>query len=72
MSPRLKVDTISLRPIASVLKMGRGEIVVMASSALFTDREMGYTTMKPNENQRKIDELEYWIFEEVLGIKKVP
>jgi hypothetical protein len=63
------VDTVSLRPVMATEKIGHGMIVVMASSALFTDREMGYTTMQPDQVQRKICELEYWILEQVLNLK---
>lgn len=63
------VDTVSLMPVMATENMGKGMIVVLASSALFTDREMGYTTTQPNQVQRKICELEYWILEEILSLK---
>jgi len=62
------VDTTTMRPLMSVTPVGKGSVVVLASSSLFTDQEMGYTSTRPNENQRRIYELEYWIFRDVLGL----
>jgi hypothetical protein len=67
----MNIDTVSLRPILAFQHVEKGMVVVMASSSVFTDREMGYTTTKPNKTQSRIYELEYWIFEEVMGLMKV-
>lgn len=65
---QVKLDTTSARPVLSVGDLGRGKLAVMASSYLFTDREMGSTSTMPTTNMRRIYELEYWIFQEVLKL----
>ncbi len=62
-------DTARLWPVFAAKRIGKGALAAMASSYVFTDHEMGFTTTQPNENQRRIYELEYWIFREVLKIK---
>jgi hypothetical protein len=64
------IDTLADRPIMAVEAIGEGRLVAAATSFLFTDREMGFTSTRPNDKQRRIYELEYWIFEEVLGLRK--
>jgi len=69
-SPKLlgtALDTISLRPVLAVHSVsGKGTLVVIASSFLFTDKEMGSSSITPDTNRRRIYELEYWIFQDVL------
>ncbi|MHB8338920.1 MAG: DUF4350 domain-containing protein [Ignavibacteriaceae bacterium] len=62
-------DTLTTRPVMSEISIGKGKVIVLAASSLFTDREMGFTTVFPNENQLMIYGLEYWIFRDVLDLK---
>jgi len=64
----VNADTTSLRPVLSVSEIGKGKLAVMASSYLFTNREMGSTSGMPNTNMQRIYELEYWIFTDLLKL----
>jgi hypothetical protein len=66
----MNIDTVSLRPILAFQYVEKGMVVAMGTSSVFTDREMGYTTTKPNKTQSRIYELEYWIFEDVMELMK--
>lgn len=50
-------------------KIGDGMIVVMVDSYTFSDSVMGGCFTVPDEFQRKVYELEYFIFENVLADK---
>jgi hypothetical protein len=58
------------QPVLAMQRIGKGLLVVMSSSALFADREMGYSSTIPNPNQQQIYELEFWIFSELLQLGK--
>lgn len=61
-------DAMQRKPVLSVQKIGKGLLVVMSSSTLFTDREMGSGSVQPNPNMQQIYELEFWIFSELLQL----
>jgi hypothetical protein len=65
----LNIDTTKIRQVFSINKIGKGTLAVMSSSFLFTDKEMGSTAMIPAANNRRIYDLEYWIFRDVLKIE---
>jgi hypothetical protein len=67
-NPQLNIDTTKISPILSFSKVGKGILAVMSSSFLFTDKEMGSTAMIPAANNRRIYDLEYWIFRDVLNM----
>ncbi|MDP4173960.1 MAG: hypothetical protein Q8933_08330 [Bacteroidota bacterium] len=65
----LSIDTLSIRTVMSKYQIGKGEIVLLANSNLFTDKEMGNTSTRPSKNQLNISKLEYWLFNEILKLK---
>lgn len=66
------LDTITFRPVLAVQNVGKGRLVVMASSFLFTDKDMGSSSVTPDTNKQRIYELEYRIFQDVLKVGKEP
>jgi hypothetical protein len=60
------LDTVNTRPILAIQKVGSGMIAAMSASSLFTDLEMGSTSSNPTTNMKKIYELEYFIFRDLL------
>jgi hypothetical protein len=55
-------------PVLSVVYRGHGALAVMANSTIFTGQVMGATGTVPDENRRKIYNLEYRIFRDVLKV----
>ena len=55
--------------VLATRKRGAGIIAVMTDSVLFSTRELGGIWDTPNENQRSIAEIEFWMFSHVLGCK---
>ena len=64
-----KPDSASIVPVMSEYKIGKGEVIVFAASSIFSDTYMGYTPTVPNPEQKRIYDLEFWIFRDVLGLK---
>lgn len=62
-------DSASVEPVMSEYKIGKGEVMVFAASSIFSDTYMGYTPTVPNPAQKRIYDLEFWIFRDVLGLK---
>ncbi len=58
------------QPVLAVQRIGKGLLAAMSSSVLFTDREMGSSSVQPTPNMQKIYELEFWIFSELLQLGK--
>jgi hypothetical protein len=65
---RAPIDTAA-HPVASFKNVGKGVFVVLATSSIFTDREMGSNAAIPSTNMRRIYDLEYWLFQKQLGLK---
>lgn len=55
-------------PVLSVVHRGLGALAVMANSTIFTGQVMGATGTVPDENRRKIYNLEYRIFRDILKV----
>ena len=49
-------------PVLSLARHGAGLVVAASFSSPFADREMGTTAVIPNEHQRFLFEMEYWLF----------
>jgi hypothetical protein len=56
------------RPVLSLVRRGRGVLVVMANTTSFSTEVMGSTGNVPNEQVRRVYELEYRIFRDILGV----
>ena len=59
-------------PILSQTRRGKGLVVVMVDSMLFSDRMLGTTGIEPNSEQRRLYELEFWLLRELLGGSQSP
>jgi hypothetical protein len=55
------------RPVLCEKQVGNGTVVVFVDSYMFSDEIMGGTGVTPDETQRKIYDLEFWILEELLN-----
>jgi hypothetical protein len=58
--------------VLSVKKQGAGLIAVFGASHLFRDEFLGSTSMIPDEYQRWLSEMEFWIFESLARKEFVP
>ncbi len=56
------------RPVLALAGRGRGLLAVLGCSYMFTGQVMGSTSTVPDERLRKIYELEYWIFRNILKL----
>jgi len=54
------------KPFVAAAKVGDGVIAAMGSSDSFTDRVMGVTSTVPNDYQRGIYEIEFWLFRNLM------
>jgi hypothetical protein len=59
------VSTLNNEVIVSVIDKGKGRIIVMSDSRLFSDRFLGTSMSIPNSYQKLIFELAFWILEEL-------
>ncbi len=57
-------------PSGVVERLGEGRIVALATSFLFSDREMGFTSVIPDTNMRRIYSLEYSLFRQYVDSVK--
>jgi hypothetical protein len=55
-------------PVLSTASRGEGMIAVLANSTMFTGEAMGTTGAVPDDNRRKLYNLEYWIFRDLLKV----
>jgi hypothetical protein len=55
-------------PVLSTASRGHGVMAVLANSTMFTGEAMGGTGTVPDENRRKLYNLEYWIFQDLLKV----
>jgi hypothetical protein len=53
----------------AVVERGDGRLVVVVDSYTFNDNVLGGTFTEPDEDLRKIYDLQYYIFEEILQLK---
>ncbi len=63
-----RVDTTRILPVLATKNVGRGMLAALATSFLFTDKQMGSTMSRPDDMRRRIYELEYWMFRDVLEL----
>ena len=59
-------------PVLSVKSYGAGLIAVLTASHLFQDESLGYTNSVPDEYQRWLSEMEFWIFTSLAQKKCIP
>ena len=59
------VSTLNNEVIVSVIDKGKGRIIVISDSRLFSDRFLGTSMSIPNSYQKLIFELAFWILEEL-------
>ncbi|MCL5268784.1 MAG: hypothetical protein M1469_11895 [Bacteroidetes bacterium] len=57
-------------PVGTVTTVGKGKIVVLATSYLFSDRKMGFSSVIPDSNMRGIYDLEYLMFKKYISNDK--
>lgn len=53
-------------PILSYTRVGKGIFAIFTSFSGFSDKEMGDYNVIPDEKQRKLHELEYWLINSLL------
>ena len=56
------------RPVLASVRRGQGVLVVMANANSFSTEVMGSTGTVPDERVRRVYELEYRIFRDILGV----
>lgn len=57
-------------PILSVLRKKKGMVVIFGCSHIFSDEVMKTTSTVPDESLRKVYNLEFWIFRDLLGLDR--
>lgn len=55
-------------PVLSLIRKGQGTLAVLAGSTLFTAQAMGGTATVPDASRRKVYDLEYRIFRDLLNV----
>ncbi|MEW6378540.1 MAG: hypothetical protein AB1611_02905 [bacterium] len=58
--------------ILSVKKYGAGLVAVFTASHLFRDESLGYTSSVPDEYQRWLSEIEFWVFTSLAKKNFIP
>jgi hypothetical protein len=56
-----------LAPVAAWARHGDGLVAVTAFARLFSDREMGTTSVIPNTHQRFLYEIEFWLLRNMMS-----
>jgi hypothetical protein len=62
------LEAASRRPVMCVARRGSGVVAVLANSTMFTSGTMGATAVVPDEGRRKLFDLEFRIFRDLLKL----
>lgn len=57
------------RAVLAIRDVGRGQVAVFGAARIFSVEAMGSTGDIPGEDQMAVFRLQYWLFEQVLGLK---
>jgi hypothetical protein len=60
------IVTTSGDTIAAAVSVGRGKLVAMIQSSIFTQAHIGGYTVDPNEDQLRISRLEFWLLSRII------
>jgi len=57
-------------PILTHIKKGKGLVALLSCSYIFSDNVMGTTSTVPDSSLRNLYDLEFWIFRDLLKLKR--